>query len=63
MKAVLARLLRTLADRLDRRGAPKGTHCSFTIEPGIGIVVHEDHRGCPIWYYGDDAYKKAWKRS
>lgn len=63
MKAVLARLLRTLADRLDRRGAPKGTHCSFTFEPGAGIVFHEDHRGCRVWYHGDDDYEKAWQPS
>lgn len=55
----LARLLRRIADRLDHRGAPKATHLSFTFEPGRGLVVNEDGRGCRLWYLGDDEYAKA----
>lgn len=63
VRSPIARHLRALADRLDPRGAPKRTHCSFTFEDGIGIVFHKDQRGCPVWYYGDDDYKKAWQPS
>lgn len=52
-------LLRRIADRLDPVYAPRQTHCSFTFETGRGIVFHQDHRGCPIWYIGPDDYDRA----
>lgn len=55
----LAYFLRYWADRIDRHGAPKRTHLSFTFEHGRGLVVRGDQRGCPIWYYGDEDYQRA----
>jgi len=55
----LAHWMRRAADRIDREGAPKVTHCSFTFERGRGIVFHEDGRGCRIAYLGDDEYRRA----
>ena len=61
--SALAGLLRRIADRIDRHGAPKGTHLSFTFERGTGVVVRKDGRGCPLWYYGDDDYERAYDES
>lgn len=55
----LAYWLRRIADRIDRRGAPKITHWTFTFEQGLGVLFREDGRGCPIAYLGDDAYRRA----
>jgi hypothetical protein len=55
----IARWLRRLADRIDRGGAPKLTHWSFTFEEGEGIRFREDGRGCPVAYLGDDDYGRA----
>lgn len=52
-------LLRRVADRLDPSNAPRQTSCSFTFEPGRGLVFHEDGRGCPIYYVGQDDYARA----
>lgn len=54
-----ARWLRRLADRIDRPGAPKATHLSFTFEHRRGMVVREDGRGCRLWYCGDADYERA----
>ena len=51
--------LRRLADRIDRQGAPKLTHWTFTFERGRGLVWREDGRGCRVAYLGDDEYEKA----
>lgn len=55
-----AGLLRRIADRIDRKGAPKsmGSY-SFTFERGEGLRVRRDGRGCPLWYLGDDDYERA----
>ncbi len=55
----LARWLRDLADRIDWEGAPKGLRYSFTIEPGEGIRLRTDGRGCPLWYLGEESYLRA----
>lgn len=56
----VATRLRFLADRIDRHGAPKRmSSLSFTFELGEGIRVRDDHRGCPLWYFGDDDYNRA----
>lgn len=55
-------LLRRWADRIDPANAPRSTGWSFTIERGVGFVVHEGRdRGCPLWYLGDDDYDRAFK--
>jgi hypothetical protein len=59
MKHRFAQRLRNWADRLDHYGAPKCTGFGFTFEQGRGFVVHQDGHGCPIWYYGNDEYDKA----
>lgn len=51
--------LRRLADHIDYRGAPRHTHLSFTFEYGVGLVVHDDGRGCHLWYLGMDEYERA----
>lgn len=51
--------MRRYADRLDRAGAPKATHWSFTFERGRGLVFREDGRGCRVWHYGDSDYERA----
>jgi hypothetical protein len=57
----IARRLRFLADRIDRRGAPKAIGWSFTFERGEGIVFWESRdKGCPLWYLGDADYEKAY---
>jgi len=59
MLARFARWLRMVADRIDRAGAPKATHLSFTFEHRRGLVVNEAGRGCRLWYLGDDDYERA----
>ena len=59
MRTTLAHWLRLWADLIDWQGAPKQTHLSFTFESGRGVVVNEDSRGCPLWYYGDHDYELA----
>ena len=59
----IAQRLRFLADRIDWYGAPKMTHLSFTFELGEGVVIHEDGRGCPLWYLGNDDYERSWNES
>jgi hypothetical protein len=51
--------LRKYADRIDRPGAPKAMHVSFTFEERAGIVFRDDGKGCRLWYYGDDDYERA----
>jgi hypothetical protein len=59
MRRRLAWWLRCWADRLDRPGAPKITHWTFTFERGKGLVFREDGKGCQVAYLGDDEYEKA----
>lgn len=52
-------LLRRLADRIQREGAPKKmSEYSFTFERGEGLKFRKDGRGCPLWYFSDD-YERA----
>lgn len=63
----LARHLRRFADVIDHHGAPKATGLSFTIEPGLGKVLHYSQgiqvrppaTGCRLWMLNDDEYAKA----
>lgn len=59
LRALIAGEFRRIADRLDRPGAPKATHVSFTFEERTGIVFRSDGRGCRVWYYGDAEYERA----
>lgn len=59
LRAFIADELRRIADRLDRPGAPKATHVSFTFEEHVGIVFRDDGRGCRLWYLGDADYERA----
>ncbi len=59
-KVWLASLFRKWAYRLDYAGAPKCTPWSFTIEDGVGIVFNTDRKGCPVWFYGDLSYQRAY---
>ena len=59
MKHYLADKLRRLADRIDDHGAPKALGLSFTFEDRVGLVIHDDDRGCRIWYLNDDEYERA----
>jgi hypothetical protein len=59
----LARRLRDLADRIDRDGAPKLTHWTWTFEPGRSVRFREDGKGCRVAYLGDDEYEKAHAQS
>jgi hypothetical protein len=59
MRRRLAGWFRRVADSIDEEGSPKVTHCSFTFEDGLGIVFHEDHRGCRVAYLGDDELRRA----
>lgn len=53
-------LLRRIADRIDPDGAPHyiSSH-TFTFERGEGIRFRTDGKGCPLWYLGEDDYKRA----
>lgn len=53
------RWLRTLADRIDPRGAPRLIGWSFTIEEGHGIRFRRDGRGCRLAYPGNAEYERA----
>ena len=55
--------LRRVADRIDRPGAPKATHWTFTFELRKGVRFREDGRGCRLWYYGDADYNRAYTDS
>ena len=59
LRALIADELRRLADRLDRPGAPKAIHVSFTLEERVGMVFRDDGRGCRLWYLGDQDYERA----
>lgn len=59
MRKWIAYWLRTYADRIDHRGAPKYINWSFTFEHGEGIRFRDDGQGCPLLYYGDDDYERA----
>lgn len=67
MRSRLGCHLRRIADRIDHHGAPKATGLSFTIEPGLGqvlhygngIPVHPPATGCTLWMLNDDDYAKA----
>lgn len=63
MTRALARLLRTLADRIDHAGAPKRmTSLGVALVQGVGWELRQDGTGVPIWYYGDDDYNQhAWE--
>lgn len=51
--------LRRIADRIDRPGAPKATHLSFTFEERTGIAIRDDGRGCRLWYLNDAEHERA----
>lgn len=53
------RILRRVADRIDRPGAPKYLSMSFTFEDGIGTKVREDGKGCPLWALNSEDYERA----
>jgi hypothetical protein len=48
---------RKWADRIDHVGAPKYTS---TFETGEGIRFRDDDKGCPLTYYGDADYERAY---
>lgn len=51
MKERIAWWLRCLADRIDYNNSfACASPFTFTFEKGIGIVIREDGKGCPIWY-------------
>lgn len=53
-------LLRRAADRLDPAGCPRRmSSASFTFEEDEGIRFRDDGRGCPLWYLGEDDYRRA----
>ncbi len=60
-KQCLARRLRRFADRIDGEHAPRPVPLSFTIEPRLGITVHDVHPrpGCPLYYISDDDWNRA----
>ena len=51
----------SVADRIDRDGAPRSAGATFTFESGIGRVWHEGHNGpgCPVWYLSEQDYRRA----
>jgi hypothetical protein len=59
MRRWLAYWLRTYADRLDDRGAPKRIGASFTFEDGEGRRFRDDGKGCPLYSYGEADYERA----
>jgi hypothetical protein len=59
VKRWIAHKLRTWADRIDHRGAPKAIGYSFTFERGEGLRFRQDGQGCPLWYLGDADYERA----
>lgn len=63
MRHWFATRLRFLADRIDRRGAPKAMGWRFTFELGEGIRFRDDGRGCRLWYLGDDDYDRAFSEA
>jgi hypothetical protein len=59
LRAFIGHHLRTIADRIDYAGAPKGSHITFTFEERTGIVFRDDGRGCRVWHLSDADYEKA----
>lgn len=60
----LAAWMRKWADRIDLHGAPRRTSWSFTFEHNDkGIQYRDDGKGCPLWYYGQDDFHKAFTDS
>ena len=59
LRALIADELRRIADRIDRPGAPKATHLSFTFEERTGIAIRDDGRGCRLWYLNDAEHERA----
>lgn len=51
--------LRRIADHIDPTRAPRFTGLCMTFESGHGVDVHQEGRGCPLWYLGDGDYELA----
>lgn len=63
-RAAIGWWLRCRADRIDPLNAPRRlSGDTFTFEKGRGLVYRQDGRGCPIWYLGEDDYRKAFTES
>lgn len=60
IRTTAGRVLRDIADVIDRPHAPRGTHLSFTFERGEGLRIRHDRRGCPLWYLSDADYQRAY---
>jgi hypothetical protein len=57
----LAWRLRCLADRIDRKHAPRATGYGFRWSAAEArYIMTADRSGCPIWFYDGD-YGKAWE--
>lgn len=54
-----AGLLRRWADRISPKTAPRSIGSSFTFEHREGIRFRDDGKGCPLWYLGEDDYRRA----
>jgi hypothetical protein len=55
----IAGVYRRQADRLDPDGATHGCNLSFTFEPGIGMIIRADNRGCRLGWPGDGQFGRA----
>lgn len=48
------------ASRIDPYGAFRRTSMTFEFVEGVGVEWQWGGGGCPLWYYGQDDYAKAW---
>jgi len=46
---------------MDWEGAPKRTSWSFTFEENLGVVFSQEGKGCPVWYYGNADFQRAYE--
>lgn len=66
-RAKIGRMLRSAADVLDARGAPRAFPAHFNFVAGEGLVITQTDGvpvsppapGCPLWYLGEDDYERA----
>lgn len=54
---------RFFADRLHEETAFRGMGSTFTFELNEGIRWRDDGRGCPVWYWGEADYARAYVES
>jgi hypothetical protein len=63
MRRWIALHLVFLADRIAPEDAFRHSGMSFEFVENVGVEWNWDGHGCPIWYSGQEDYRRAWERN